>query len=637
MGRGKNGPWENGPWENGPGESGPGESGPKTLPIQVIIGNPPYSVGQRSANDNARNRAYPALDKRIGLTYAAKSAAVNKNSLYDSYVRAFRWASDRLGQGGGIIGFVSNGGWLSGNAMDGMRECLAEEFSEIYAFDLRGNCRTSGELRQREAGNVFGPGTRTPIAVTVLVKAPGHKGRARIRYHDIGDYLGRERKLAIVSETGDVFGAGLAWQEIEPNGAGDWLDQRNDSFMAFTALGDKKGQGAGTFFKPCFSNGLKTNRDSWCYNFSVPKLRHNIKKSIDFYNGQVRRLDQLKLAPKEGGVSKEVDLSGEFDLDSSKFSWDYQQKIDAAKSRQYKYREESIFEGLYRPFSKQNVYFNKNLNNRVYLLPGLFPTKDHENLIICVSGIGATREFSALIAKAVPDVQLQFNGQCFPRYHYERADGDRLGLGGDNDGYVRQDAITDHVYLECLKKYGREVTKDDIFYYVYGLLHSGDYRREFSADLKKTLPRLPLVNRPGDFLAFSRAGRDLADLHLNYESAKPYGEVRIEGEEKGDFGVEKIRFVSKNDKSIICFNRAITIFGIPLAAYGYVVNGRSPIEWVMERYQVKTDPASGLKNDPNDWGRERGRPRYVLDLLLSLIAVSLETVKIVGQLPKLSL
>jgi predicted helicase len=517
--------------------------------------------------------------------------------------------------------------------MDGMRKCLAEEFSKIYVFNLRGNCRTSGEVRKKEAGNVFGPGSRTPIAVTILVKNPSHKGPAEIRYHDIGDYLSREEKLDILAQRHDLHNPELVWHKLEANSAGDWLNQRDPSFQSFLALGDKKDrENICTFFKPCFSNGLKTNRDHWCYNFSVSKLRNNIKKTIDFYNNQVNNIDKLKLSLKE------VDISKELDLDSRKFSWDYQQKIDVVRSKRYKFSDQSIYTGLYRPFTKQNVYFNRQLNNRVYLLPDLFPTQDHENLIICLSGIGVTKEFSTIITNVIPDVQLQFNGQCFPRYHYEINNNQNGGSNSDQviGDYIRHDAITDYILQICKNKYSIKITKDDIFYYIYGLLHSADYRRAFSADLKKTRPRLPLVERFDDFKAFSKAGRDLAGIHLNYEGAKAYGRVSLTGVEKGNFKVEKARFRSKIDKSIIYFNQDITISGIPLEAYDYVVNGRSPIEWVLERYQVKTDPSSGLKNDPNDWGQERGQPRYILDLILRVITVSLETVKIVQGLPKLS-
>jgi predicted helicase len=272
------------------------------------------------------------------------------------------------------------------------------------------------------------------------------------------------------------------------------------------------------------------------------------------------------------------------------------------------------------------------------LLPQIFPTQNHQNLLICIPGIGVLNDFSTIITNCLPDVQIMANAQCFPRYYYEKDTTQHKTLFESNDsfdGFTRHDGVTDFILHECQNKYGKQVTKDDIFYYVYGLLHSDDYRSTFSADLKKMLPRLPLLEKKHDFFAFSQAGRDLADIHLNYESAKPYSKVTITGEDKGDFIVDKIRFLSKDDKSIIQYNHAITISGIPLEAYEYVINGRSAIEWVLDRYQVKIDKDSGIKNDPNDWAREHEEPRYILDLILRLITVSLDTMKIVKSLPKL--
>lgn len=247
----------------------------QNAPIQVIIGNPPYSVGQKSANDDAQNQSYPKLEQRIAATYAAHSDKTNKNALYDSYIKAFRWASDRLDkQHGGIIAFVSNGYWLDGNAMDGFRKCLEAEFSAIYVFTLRGNCRTSGEVRRKESGNVFGLGSRTPIAITVLVRKPGHTGKALIQYHDIGDYLSREEKLAIIAQKRDILNPAMNWTRIYPNAHGDWLNQRNDIFGSFIPLGDKDDKdNKQTFFVPYYSRGLETQRDVWCYNFSMEKLK----------------------------------------------------------------------------------------------------------------------------------------------------------------------------------------------------------------------------------------------------------------------------------------------------------------------------------------------------------------------------
>ena len=589
-------------------------------PIQVIIGNPPYSVGQKSANDDAQNQSYPHLEKRIASTYAARSDKTNKNALYDSYIKAFRWASDRLDkQQGGIIAFVSNGYWLDGNAMDGFRKCLEDEFSAAYVFNLRGNCRTSGELRRKESGNVFGLGSRTPIAITVLVKKPGHQGKAFIKYHDIGDYLSREEKLAIIAQKRSILDSSMEWVQLRPNTHGDWLNQRNDIFNSFIPLGDKDNKGnKQTFFVPYYSNGLKTQRDAWCYNFSQKKLQKNIQETIDYYNSMV-----------ESGREAPV-------LDATRISWSANLQTAFFKKREIFFEKKDCCIALYRPFNKLHVYFNRELNERVYQIPKIFPNPEMKNTVICLPGIGSVKDFSVHISNMIRDLDTYGGIQCFPLYYYEKRSAYHPTLfDTGNEEYTRKDGITNFILERCRESYGPKVTKEDIFYYVYGLLHSPDYRKAFAADLKKMLPRIPLVEKPADFWAFSKAGRTLADLHLNYETQPACREVVVEGAEHGNFHVEKMRFPDKKDKSVIEFNPWIKLTNIPLEAYDYVVNGRSAIEWIMERYQIKTDKASGITNDPNDWAQEQGKPRYILDLLLSVISVSMQTLSIIKTLPQL--
>lgn len=575
----------------------------QNAPIQVIIGNPPYSVGQRSANDDAQNQSYPRLEQRIADTYAARSDKTNKNALYDSYIKAFRWASDRL----------------DGNAMDGFRKCLETEFSAVYVFNLRGNQRTSGETSRREGGKIFGSGSRTPIAITVLVKKPGHTGKALIQYHDIGDYLSREEKLAIIAEKRSILDSAMHWTQLRPNAQGDWLSQRNDIFGSFIPLGDKDNKdNKQTFFVPYYSNGLKTQRDAWCYNFSQTKLQQNIQSTIDYYNSMI-----------ESGRDTPL-------LDATRISWSANLQASFSKKREINFEEKDCRIGLYRPFNKLHVYFNREMNERVYQMPKLFPTPETKNLVICLPGIGDRRGFSPFISQCLPDVQIEENAQCFPLYYYEKKSVYQATLfDSEKSEYTRKDGITNFILERCRASYGPKVSKEDIFYYVYGLLHSPDYRRTFAADLKKMLPRLPLVEKPSDFWAFSKAGRALAELHLNYETQPPHPDVVVSGAEQGKFRVEKMRFPDKQDKTTIEYNPWITISHIPQEACEYVVNGRSAVEWIMERYQIKTDKASGITNDPNDWATEQGKPRYILDLLLSVITVSVETVKIVNELPGL--
>lgn len=599
-------------------------------PIQIIIGNPPYSVGQKSANDNAENQSYPKLERRIEATYAARSDANNKNSLYDSYIKAFRWASDRLPrEQGGIIAFVSNGYWLDGNAMDGFRKCLEDEFSAIYVFNLRGNQRTSGETSRREGGKIFGSGSRTPIAITILVKNPAHRGKAFINYHDIGDYLSREEKLSIIASMRCVLNPAMKWQQLHPNAHGDWLNQRNDVFGTFIPLGDKDNKdNKQTFFAPYYSNGLKTQRDAWCYNASRAKLADNVRHTIDFYNSLVRAQKEKRPLPKI--TDRDISMTRAF-------------QNDLAREREKSFHNDAICTALYRPFNKTNCYFHPSLNEMVYKMLSVFPHGVNKNVVICVTGTGGRRaDFSPIIVNCIPDLHLHSDGsQCFPLYYYEKKSIYQPTLfdGDDNAQYTRRDGITSFILERCRESYGPRVTKEDIFYYVYGLLHSPDYRKAFVADLKKLLPRLPLVEKPADFWVFSKAGRQLADLHLNYETQASCPNVKVEGAENGKFRVEKMRFGKTDagavDKSVIEYNSWIRLTGIPLEAYDYVVNGRSAIEWIMERYQVRTDKASGITNDPNDWAEEQGRPRYILDLLLSVITVSVETLRRVRELPRL--
>lgn len=587
----------------------------RDAPIQVIIGNPPYSVGQRSANDNAQNQSYPILEDRIAKTYAAASTATLKNSLYDSYIKAFRWASDRL-KGSGVIAFVTNAGWLDGNAMDGMRKCLLNEFNKIYIFNLRGGIRgKKGDTAKKEGDNVFN--IMTQVAITVLVKIPGERRTAKIYYHDIGEYLKREKKLQTMVDNVSI--GCMDWLEIQPNEHGDWITQRNSVFESFIPIGDKKNKSnQHTFFINLYSIGLKTNRDVWCYNNSSEVLHSNITRMIEYYNNI---LDKHLISTE-----------GDFDIDPQCISWSDALHSLYNRGVSIKFNGTQFRTTLYRPFFKTFLYYDKILNERLGKIPNIFPDIKHYNIVICID---SGKNGFPLISNIIPDFHINGDSQCFPLYYYDECK--RQGKLFDKSvvEYDRKDGLTDFILSECCNRYGRDVTKEDIFYYVYSLLHSSEYRETFAADLTKMLPRLPLMERADDFWAFSQAGRELAKLHLDYESQPPCPDVTVTGTEREDFTVQKMRFVTKGDKSAIQYNPHIRLTNIPLTAYDYVVNGRSAIEWIMERYQVKTDKASGIVNDPNDWSREHDQPRYILDLLLSIVTVSLETMKIVRALPKI--
>lgn len=629
----------------------------QNAPLRVIMGNPPYSVGQKSANDNAQNQTYKKLDGRIAETYAKMTDATNKNSLYDSYIKAFRWSTDRLNQNndnGGVICFVSNGAWLDGNSADGFRKAIEKEFTSIYVFNLRGNARTSGELRQKEGGNVFGMGSRTPISITLLVKNPENKSeKATIHYHDIGDYLKDEQKKKIVKDFTSFANPAMPLTTLQPNEHGDWISVRNDSFGSYIALGDKDDKtNKSTFFVPFYSNGLKTQRDAWCYNSNISSLKNNVQTHIDFYNEQREAFSYQK------DKNTELNIKDFVKRDLSKISWTRALEWDAEKNRHHKIDNGSFVTSYYRPFFKQWLYFSKALNEMSYQIPKLFPNPAFKNFVICVSGLGGSKTNSTIITNYIPDLNLLDSGtQCFPLYYYEENNNSQNSLFDTNSGeqYTRHDAVSDFILNRALQQYGVKkggITKEDIFYYVYGFLHSKEYRETFANDLKKMLPRLPLVDDVRDFWAFSKAGRQLADLHLNYESVPPAPGVVVlhnplsikdsvnalgsDAVKYVDYEVQKMRFPKKGQKDTIIYNSRISVEGIPDKAYEYVVNGKSAIEWIMERYQVTTHKDSGITNNPNHWAKEHNQPRYILDLLLSVINVSLQTVDIVAGLPKVS-
>ena len=610
----------------------------KKAPLRVIIGNPPYSVGQKSANDNAQNQSYTHLDNRIAKTYAAETDATNKNSLYDSYIKAFRWSSDRLDkENGGIIAFVSNGAWLDGNSADGFRKSLEKEFSAIYVFNLRGNQRTSGELSRKEGGKIFGSGSRTPIAITFLVKKPDYKsGSTVINYHDIGDYLSREEKLKIIQKFGSVDNSEMNWQTLKPNEHSDWLNQRNDVFGSFIAIGDKDDTLNKTIFNPLYSRGVASARDAWCYNSSESKLENNIQITIDFYNAQRKAfIEARKTDPL-------LNIDDFISYDSSKISWNRGFKQDLNRVKIFGFERNRIFQGNYRPFFKQHLYFSRELNDMIYQMPKLFPKSNIQNKVICISAAGSSKDFSVLLSNCVPDLHFIGDTQCFPLSYYDELPKSSPTLFdvANEDELIRRDGVSDFILTQARKAYENMVSKEDIFYYVYGFLHSPEYRIRFANDLKKMLPRIPLVDEAKDFWAFSKAGRKLAELHINYETVPAFEGVRVvqsvlNFESNPDYyRIEKMRFPRKDQKDTIFYNGQITIENIPTEAYEYVVNGKSAIEWIMERYQITTHKESGIRNDPNDWATEVGNPRYILDLLLSVINVSVQTVEVVKELPE---
>jgi predicted helicase len=597
------------------------------LDIRVIIGNPPYSAGQDSANDNNQNVKYPYLDSRIAATYAAKSSAQNKNSLYDSYIRAIRWASDRI-KDRGIVAFVSNGGYLDGNTAEGLRKSLVEEFSTLYVFNLRGNQRTSGEQSRREGGKVFGSGSRATVAISILVKNPGGTATSGLHYRDIGDYLSREEKLALISGYSSI--SGVPWQLIDLEMKTDWVNARSGEFAGFDALGDKKTKSLKLF--TTFSAGIVTARDSWVESYSEAQTLENVQRMIRFYNNQV---DDRETAVRSGAA-------WERDNDPTSISWN-RDDVRRLEQRVKLHADPShLAISMYRAYSKQVLYFDRALVDQIRLLPSLFPSRTLGTPGIVVTGAGAAVPFTALILGAIPDYSIfgaQTNSQFFPRYSYatQSAD-DELDVFDEGFATVqRVDNITDEALAIYRTRYGKRVSKDDIYFFVYGLLHSPDYRLNYASDLKRTLPRIPTLANAADFHAFATGGRELSELHLGYESVElyPLTETRTA---VATLRVTKMRFAGKAgnwDKSTVLYNDGITLSGIPDAAHEYMLGSRSALEWVLERYQVKTDKDSGIVNDPNNWGIDREDPEYILNLVKRIVTVSIETVRIVGDLPTL--
>ena len=828
----------------------------RQAPIQVIVGNPPYSAGQKNANDNNQNLKYPKLDARIAETYVAGSTATNKNAMYDSYIRAFRWASDRIDdEHGGVVGFVTNGGWIDGNTGAGVRKSFYDEFDAIYIVNLRGGVRgMAGDAKKKEGDPFFGAiggkgGCMATICLTFLVKGPhprpvghplsingdgenvlgphprpvGHplsingdgedvlgvgnykslrdytptvpgeisvwnwgesnkvtggvkinsdklelakkyrlnptakeaevwewlrskrllglkwrrqqlidgyiadfycpelflaleldgnvhdsesaqaydeyrnqvfasKGIRTLRisnectkseltsmieafispspfmerglggevqhnchiyYTAVADYMTREAKLDYLVQNKSIASKSIEWKRLTPDEHGDWLNKRvGGVYDTYIRIGDKKDKSGekDKVFGDCYSNGLKTNRDSWCYNYSKSALKKNITECIDYYN------EQRELYAK-GEIS-------EIPRDATKISWARALENLFTKNREICEDDGCYTQSVYRPYVKANCYYAKDLNEMIYLIPSIFPFSimrqagNHDNRdvnrVICVQGLSGKKDFSSLMTNCIPDLNmLDAGAQCFPLYVYQTEDNSAkqkkqrtLFDGGERVeesacSYERTSGVTDWIFDRTRQQYGRsDITKEDIFYYVYGILHCPAYREKYQNDFKKALPRIPFVERYEDFAAFVNAGRELGDLHCHYESCpmNEMAQVCIDGEE-GErsakfYEIDKLRPVGKGNFTELKYNGHISIKNIPPEAHEYIVNGRSPLGWIIDQYEVSIDKDSGIKNDPNDWCREHGNPRYILELILRVIEVSVRTVKIVAGLPR---
>lgn len=570
-------------------------------PITAIISNPPYSKGQVSENDNNQNMHYKNLEDTIRKTYVEYSKSNAKNALMDSYVKAFRWATDRL-DGKGVIGFVTNGSFLDSSSTDGLRASMYKEFNYLYIFNLRGNQRTQGEQSRKEGGKIFGSGSRAPIAISILVKdgSDSHE----IYYHDIGDYLSQKEKLKIISDFNSI--KNIEWNEIVPDDNNDWINKRDSNYQNYVSI---VGEDNSPFLKS--SVGIGTSRDPWVYNFNRINVLKNSEQLINNYNNEVERISKFKVNERESNL----------DMNPKKFNWSSGLKKSAIRLDKIDFINKTKVIS-YRPFTKKFLYFDKPLLHR----PSQYYSKwGKENISLVLTGNGTSKEFSVLVTNNIPDYQFMMNGRGVMRF--------------DNSNNIYE-LIPDNsnVNQQFANKLG--LSLDDTFVYVYGLLNSKEYQEKYANDLKKDLARIPVVKNKEKYV---EVGKKLMDLHLNYEEVPLFDGISIESKSNPNYEVKKMRFAKirnsetgklENDHSTIIFNTDITIRDIPEKAYEYVVNGRSAIEWIMDQYQIKTDKKSGITDNPNDFSND---PKYIFNLLLRIINVSVQTVDLVNSLPKLEI
>lgn len=629
----------------------------KNAPINVVIGNPPYSAGQKSANDLNANQKYPSLDKRIAETYAEKSTATNKNSLYDSYLRAFRWATDRIGDQG-VVAFVSNGGWIDGNTGDGVRLSMAEDFTDLYVFNLRGNQRTAGEQSRKEGGKVFGSGSRSTVAITVGVKDPTKSG-FELHYRDIGDYLTAEEKLGVVDSSSIET---IDWQSITPNKEGDWLNQRSEEFETWPVLGEKKASSTTIFGS--FTRGLETGRDTWVYSFNKLQLEEQLLAFGRVYEQARSEFHKQELLGDGKGESLVADFL-QFNpafADASRIKWSRSLRNSVYRNTKFDFDTGRIVKSLYRPFCSQHVYYDRLLNHERSQLPSMFPTPIHSNIGLSIAGPYPNVAGSLLATTLLPDLNVFTASQYFPRFTWAAVSAYDGGLFGEGDvvkqgeasiygsigevvdGYVRVDNITDEIKALYRDALGADITGDDIFHFVYGKLHDPVYRTKYAADLKKTLPHIETPMTRAEFDKFVAAGKELMDLHVDYESVDPWPlDIQVKGDEsdRETWRVVKMKWAKRkdpetgknvNDVTKLIYNKQVAIAGIPAEADEYMLGSRSAVAWLIDRYQVKKDKASSIVNDPNDWADEVGNPRYIVDLIGKVTRVAMETVRIVDGL-----
>ena len=585
----------------------------KAADMFVVIGNPPYNAQQVNENDNNKNRKYKAIEDRITETYVADSKATLRNKLHDPYVKAFSWASERIGEEG-IVAFVTNNSFLDSIAFDGMRKHLSQDFTKIYHIDLKGNARTSGERRRKEGGNVFDDQIRVGVGISLFIKKADviSETETEVWIYSAEDYLKAREKQQLLTDLGNY--THVPMKKVTVDAKHTWLTEGlHAEFDTFIPMGTKaakaqKSEAVDVIFKT-YSLGVSTNRDAWVCNFTHNTLADNMHKMIETYNDQVFKWERRQ--------DRDTNVDNFVISDDTKIKWSRNLKRELKRIRIAEYAENKVRNLLYRPFTKSHLFFDRIMNDEVSHFPFILPTLETENRVICVSSIGSNKPFQLLIVDVIPDLHLTGDSQCFPFYTY------------NEDGTNRQENITDWALTEFRTHYGDDtITKWDIFHYNYGLLHHPDYREKYEMNLKRDLPHIPYAE---DFWGFANAGAQLADLHVNYESVPKYDKLR-NVETPGltiDWRVEKMRL--SKDKTQLKYNDFLTLDGIPAEVYEYRLGTRAALEWIVDQYRVKTDKRSGIVNDPN----RIDQPRYIVDLVGRVITVSLRTVGIVKKLPAL--
>lgn len=581
----------------------------KKAPIRVVIGNPPYNMGQVNENDQNKNRKYRHMDKRVQETYTADSKATLRNKLSDPYVKAFRLASDRIRATGGVVAYVTNNSFIDQIAFDGMRKNLARDFSKIYILDLGGNVRQNPKL-SGTTHNVFG--IQVGVAITILVKHldDQQKRNSKIFYARMQENWRRGQKTAQLDEWINIDGT--KWKQLKPDTRNTWLTEGQQAdFEHFLPLGNKqtKSTDANESIFNLFSLGLASNRDAWVYNHDQSQILSNLRKTLRAYNTERSRFEEM---------TSEERKTYKPEIREHDIKWT-DRLVDSLKlGHKFALDSKKVQVSQYRPYCRMYVYFDHLLNQRRYQQHHIFPLAlvGTSNTTIWLK-TGSEVPFWALATNAVPDLMPQGGSQCFPYYTY------------DEDGTNRQENITDWALDQYRTHYkSNSITKWDIFHSTYALLHHPDYRTRYAANLKRELPRIPF---PPDLHAFAKAGKQLMELHIDYEKQPEYLLEEIEIP-KASWTLRVERMKLSKDKTELRYNEALTLRGIPPATFDYRLGNRSALEWVIDQYQVSTDTRSGIVNDPNRPGDER----YILRLIGQVITVSLETQKIIASLPSLS-